>query len=142
MHAERVTLTRHARASLPERARLATTVVGLMVAAGAVSTLLQWPVWHLSPLLATINTLLAVGHAAVAPLLREAGAGMPRRIVPLTFGLAGVCRSGSWKARATWVARSAMRVVRVSEPSTVTRPRLGRSRPLKCRTSVVLPEPF
>jgi signal transduction histidine kinase len=67
-----------------------------MVAAGAASTLLQWPVWHLSPLLATINTLLAVGHAAVAPLLRESGSGTPRRIVPLTFGLAGVCRSGTW----------------------------------------------
>ncbi|GAA0219075.1 sensor histidine kinase [Cryptosporangium japonicum] len=96
MYAERVSLTRPARASLPERVRLATTVVAAVVAAAAVSTALQWPVWRLNPLLAAVDTLLAVALAAVTPLLRETGLGLPRRIVPWAFGLAGICRAGTW----------------------------------------------
>ncbi|SHM40497.1 sensor histidine kinase [Cryptosporangium aurantiacum] len=96
MYAERVTLTRPARPSLPERARLAATVGVVVVAAAAASTALQWPLWQISPLLAGVNTVLAVAHAAVAPLLRGAGAGTRGRSVPWAFGVAGVCRSGTW----------------------------------------------
>ncbi|WP_035856976.1 sensor histidine kinase [Cryptosporangium arvum] len=96
MYAERVSLTRPARASLPERVRLATTVVAVVVAAATISTALQWPVWRVNPLLATVDTLLAVALAAVTPLLRETGLGRPRRIVPWAFGLAGICRAGTW----------------------------------------------
>ncbi|GAA3384241.1 sensor histidine kinase [Cryptosporangium minutisporangium] len=96
MYAERVTLTRPARPSLPERVRLATTVIGVVVAAVAVTTVLQWPLWHVNPLLASVNTLLTIAHAAVAPLLRGAGAGTRGRSVPWAFGIAGVCRSGTW----------------------------------------------
>ncbi|TQS41540.1 sensor histidine kinase [Cryptosporangium phraense] len=95
MYAERVTLTRPARPSLPERARLATTVIAVVVAAAAASTALQWPVWRISPPLFTVNLLLAISLAAVAPLLRQAGDGRPRNAVPWAFGLAGLCRSGA-----------------------------------------------
>ncbi|MFI5957050.1 sensor histidine kinase [Cryptosporangium sp. NPDC051539] len=96
MYAERVTLTRPARPSLPERARLATTVFVVVVAAAAASMALQWPLLRPNPLLFSVNLLLAVLHAAVAPLLRQAGDGKPRNAVPWAFGLAGVCRSGTW----------------------------------------------
>ncbi|MFG1923868.1 sensor histidine kinase [Cryptosporangium sp. NPDC048952] len=94
MYAERVSLTRPARASVPERARLATTMVAVVVAAAAVSTALQWPLWAINPLLASVNTLLAVALAAVTPLLRETSLGLPRGVVPWAFGLAGIFRCG------------------------------------------------
>ena len=55
---------------------------------------------------------------------------------------AKIWRSGSWNARPTFAASWATRSVDASTPSTRTRPSVGRSRPLKWRTSVDLPDPF
>lgn len=96
MYAERVTLTRSIRPSLPERVRLVTMVVGVAVAAAAVTNALQWPLWGVSPPLAAVNTLLAAAHATIAPLLYESGTDPRRQPIPWAFGVAGVCRGGTW----------------------------------------------
>jgi signal transduction histidine kinase len=97
MYAERITLTRLRQPSLSERVRLVTMVVGVALIAAAASTALQWPLWRINAPLAGVNTLLAAAHAAIAPLLHESAAGDPRRQpIPWAFGIAGVCRAGSW----------------------------------------------
>ena len=96
MHVERVTLTRSIRPSLSERVRLVTMVVGAAVAAAAATNALQWPLWGVSPPLAAVNTLLAAAHATIAPLLYESGTDPRRQPIPWAFGIAGVCRAGTW----------------------------------------------
>jgi signal transduction histidine kinase len=105
MYAERVTLTRLTRPSLSERVRLVTMVVGVAVAAAAATNALQWPLWSISPPLAAVNTLLAAAHAAVAPLLLESSADPRRQPIPWAFGVAGVCRAGTWVS--VWAPGSA-----------------------------------
>ncbi len=50
--------------------------------------------------------------------------------------------SGFWKTNPTAAARRWTGTSRMSAPSSVTRPPVGRSSPLRCLTRVVLPDPF